>query len=86
VKENDDATLNWVRTVCRFTQTECPHGAHPMTGPDFSRGETLRLQQGGAIMFALVLTIIGFAGAMSVPILLTAIVESATSNIRPASV
>ena len=36
-------------------------------------------------MLALVFTIIGFAGAMSVPILLTAIVESATSNIRPAS-
>jgi hypothetical protein len=37
-------------------------------------------------MLALVLAIIGFAGAMSIPILLTAIVESATSNIRPASV
>ena len=36
-------------------------------------------------MLALVFTIIGFAGAMSVPILLSAIVESATSNIRPAS-
>jgi hypothetical protein len=30
-----------------------------MTGPDFSRGENLHLQQGGAIMLALVLTIIG---------------------------
>jgi hypothetical protein len=37
-------------------------------------------------MLALLLTIIGFAGAMSLPILLTAIVESATSNTRSASV
>ena len=37
-------------------------------------------------MLVLVLTIIGFVGAMSVPILPTAIVESATSNIRPESV
>ena len=37
------ACLNWVRTVCQFTQTECPHGAHPMTGPDFSRGENTAL-------------------------------------------
>jgi hypothetical protein len=33
-------------------------------------------------MLALLLTIIGFAGAMSVPILLTAIAESVTSNTR----
>jgi hypothetical protein len=34
-------------------------------------------------MFSLVLTIIAFAGAMSVPAFLTAIVESAASKIRP---
>jgi hypothetical protein len=37
-------------------------------------------------MITLVLTIIGFVGAMSIPVFLTAIVESATSNIRSASV
>jgi hypothetical protein len=36
-------------------------------------------------MLTLVLTIIGFAGAMSIPVFLTAIVESA-AHIRPASV
>jgi hypothetical protein len=36
-------------------------------------------------MVSLVLTIIAFAGAMSVPAFLTAIVESAASEIRPSS-
>lgn len=36
-------------------------------------------------MVSLVLTIIAFAGAMSVPAFLTAIVESAASKIRPSS-
>lgn len=37
-------------------------------------------------MFELVLTMIGFAGAMSIPVFLTAIVESAASRIRPSPV
>jgi hypothetical protein len=37
-------------------------------------------------MLVLMLTIIGFAGAMSAPILLTAIVESGISNTRSVSV
>jgi len=37
-------------------------------------------------MLALVLTIIGFAGAMTVPAFLTAILESTASKIRPAPV
>ena len=36
-------------------------------------------------MVSLVLTIIAFAGAMGVPVFLTAIVESAASKIRPSS-
>jgi hypothetical protein len=34
-------------------------------------------------MLEFLLTMIGFAGAMSIPIFLTAIVESAASRIRP---
>jgi hypothetical protein len=37
-------------------------------------------------MLELVLTMIGFAAAMSIPVFLSAIVESAASRIRPSPV
>jgi hypothetical protein len=51
-----------------------------------SRLPRIACSEGDVIMVSLVLTIIGFAGAMTVPVFLTAFVESAAAKIRPSSI